>query len=141
MSTPDATPKGLMASITKNLVQESNVHFNLGQDVIVTTEDKLRGALRDHLDGLHVRDRWHTPASLSVTLILVFVSASFHDALTFQKATWEAVFLICTAASVLWLAVSVTRAFRSKRSIDTLLAEIKRRSATVTEANAPSEEA
>lgn len=119
-----------MASITKNLVADSNVHFNLGQDVIVTTEDKLRGALRDHLDGLQVRDRWHTPASLFVTLILVFVTASFHDALTFQKPTWEAVFLICTAASLMWLVVSVYRAICSKSSIDSLLDEIKRRSAT-----------
>ena len=115
-----------LSTITGSLLQDSHVHFNVGQNLIVTTEDKLKGVLREYADCLAVQDRWQTPASIFITLLLVFCTASFHDALNFSKATWEAVFLICTAASLLWLVRSVYRAIRAKRTIENLIDDIKR---------------
>jgi hypothetical protein len=112
-----------LAVVGPNLTQNARVHLNLGQVFIVITEDKLAAILKEHADCLALRDKWHTPAS---TLLLVFGTSSFHDALNFSKETWEAVSLISTALTFGWLLKAAFSAWRAHKTVESLIEEIKR---------------
>jgi hypothetical protein len=81
-------------SLSDELVQNSKVYFNLNQDVIVTTEDKLRLCLQDYIETLTKKEKWIAPSSLFITFLLVFASSTFHDYFIFSADTWKAVFII-----------------------------------------------
>src|SRR3989442_265939 len=111
--------------IADELVRQSKVYSNLGQEFIMTTEDKLRLCLRDHADCLASKERWVAPVSLFFTFLIVFATADFHEALGLSKATWQAVFVLCTFASVIWSLWTIVAALRTRRSIDDLIRALK----------------
>lgn len=127
---PNESPGGALIqnTIGDQFVQDSKVHINLAQDVIVITEDRFRLCLLGHTDRLAARERWIAPLSLFATLLVVFATASFKD-FVFPAATWQAVFLIGTAATCVWSVVAVVKAIRTDTKLDTLVADVKRSSA------------
>jgi hypothetical protein len=124
MKKSDSSGITFHGSLNERLVQSSRVHLNVGQDVIVVTEDRLRLCLRDHLDALATRRTWLTPLSLVITIGVVLVSSSFKDFL-FSASTWEAVFIIGLAVCGLWLIVSCIKALRTRVNLDLTVRRIK----------------
>lgn len=112
----------------ENLVKVSEVHLNVSQEVIITTEDKVRLCLRDHMELLSKKGRWITPVSLFLTLLLVFATTNFHDKFIFSASTWQAVFVICLAITFIWSLTSIFSALKAKKTIDDLIDEIKQSS-------------
>ena len=122
----DTKDAKLVSTLTSNLMQFSQVHINLTQDVIITTEDRLRGLLRDYEDCLSVKDRWWTPASVLITLVFVLSTSNFHDALGIPQATWQAICIICTVLCVIWLIKTGFQAFSARKSIENVITDIKK---------------
>ena len=114
-------------SFGSKLIQESKVHVNLAQDVIVITEDRFRLCLMDHIARVTTKSGWIAPLSLFVTLLIVFATSKFQDYVLPAK-TWQAIFVICAVATFVWSIVAVYKALSSKTTIDTLIKEVKQNS-------------
>jgi hypothetical protein len=99
---------------------------SLPQDVISTTEDKLRLTLMDNLKKMEKKRSWLTPLGLVISLTLTLMLSGFKDwGLTMD--TWKAIFIIGDIASGVWLVYAVIEAFRSVK-IDDVIAELKKQS-------------
>ena len=105
--------------------QTNTIHWNLEQVVIVTTEDKLRLCLQNAIDRLDAKWKWWTPLATLLTLVLALTTTEFKDQFTIPAATWQAIFLILTGASLIWAVVAIWRAIRVKISIESIVSEIK----------------
>jgi len=93
---------GTFAAYTGQLMQQSSrVHFNVGQEIVVTTEDKVWRILTNNLSRIERRNAWITPLGILVTLLVVFPTTSFQQFL-FSAETWEAIFVTATGLSFLW---------------------------------------
>jgi len=117
-------------SFGREIMQSSALHLNLGQEYIITTEDKVRLCMTNHANGLATRNAWIGPVSLFVTILLVLITADFKDALQIPEATWQAIFILAAVGTGIWSLVSVFSAFRSHTSIDHLVSQIKATSQT-----------
>ncbi len=105
--------------------QTNTIHWNLEQVVIVTTEDKLRLCLQNAIDRLDAKRKWWTPLATLLTLVLALTTTEFKDQFTIPAATWQAIFLILTGASLIWAVVAIWKAIRVKISIESIVSEIK----------------
>lgn len=114
-------------SFGSDLVQTSRVHLNLSQDVIITTEDKLRLCLGTQVEAFKHKQAWIAPVSLFITFLIVFSTSTFKEFI-FPAATWQAMFVICTAATGIWSVFAVVKAIGSRRKLDDLVNDIKRSS-------------
>ena len=115
-----------LENISKEMVVSSTAHVNVGQDVIATTEDRIRLCLYKHERGLAARDGWVAPVSLVVTILLVLVTSDFHNFAGLSKETWQAVFLISCGLAVIWSIAAIWKAFSVRTSVDSIITELKR---------------
>jgi len=120
--TPNAIAQASAAQI-QQLVSVERVTLNVSQRVIVTTEDKLRLCLHNHMSEIDKKRDWIAPFSVLLTLLLALVSTDFRDFLL-PKDTWRAIFVISSVLTFAWLSIALRKAF-SRRTAETLIAEIK----------------
>jgi hypothetical protein len=120
--TLDSVAQASAAQI-QQLVSVERVTLNVSQNVIVTTEDKLKLCLQNHKHYIDRKNDWIAPFSVLLSLLLVFVSADFRD-FVLPKDTWRAIFVVASVLTVFWLCMTLRSAF-SKRTMETLIAEIK----------------
>ena len=111
--------------LQQKFYQTSKVHWNLEPVFIITTEDKLKLCLYKSIDYLDAKRKWWTPSALFVTLVLALTTTEFKDQFAIPAATWQAVFLILTAASLIWAVVAIWKAHRIKISVEAIVSEIK----------------
>ena len=109
--------------------QTNTIHWNLEQDTIITTEDKLSLCLYKNIDRLDVKRKWWTPSALLVTLVLALTTAEFKDQFAIPAATWQAFFLLLVVVTVLWTVVAIWKATRVKVSVESIVSEIKQQPA------------
>jgi hypothetical protein len=109
---------------TDQIIQTSNVHFNIRQELIVTTEDKIQLCLRDKLQRIEQSKAWLTPFGIFLTLLLTFVTTTFRDFL-FPKEVWQAVFVVLTLISFVWLVASWVNRTRAPK-LEDVVEEIKK---------------
>ena len=110
-------------AFSDKIVNIENIHINTAQNIIVTTEDKIRLHLLDHLNIMERKKEWITPSSLLITIIAVLITANFKDFLL-KSETWKLVFIICGVVSFVWLAKSLIFAFR-KYNVEDFIEELK----------------
>ena len=123
--TATPTEQAEFVTFAGQLIQkESRVHLNVGQEFIVTTDDKIRLCLSDHLSRMEKRRAWITPLGIFLTLLIVFPTTTFR-AFIVGAETWQALFIICAVISLCWLLYSVYQA-RVSTSINEVMADIKR---------------
>lgn len=120
--TPDLIAQASAAQI-QQLVSVERVTLNVSQRVIVTTEDKLKLCLQNHMSEIDKKRDWIAPFSVLVALLLALISADFRDFIV-PKDTWRAIFVITSALTFAWLCLALRKAF-SKRTTENLIAEIK----------------
>lgn len=112
--TGDGASSGISpGNLADEIVQNTKLHLNLGQDAIVITEDKVRLCLMEHLKRMEARRTWIAPVSVLVTIIAVFVTTEFKDDFVFKAATWEAIFFLLGVMNFGWLVVAVWRAWKA----------------------------
>ncbi|MBL4886327.1 MAG: hypothetical protein JKY95_17575 [Planctomycetaceae bacterium] len=112
----------------KDMIQTSVLHLNVSQEVIITTEDKVRLCMTEHANQLIARQNWIAPLSLFVTILVVLLTADFSDRLIFPKATWHAVFVLGAILAFVWAVQTIYRAINATTSIDNIVIELKKSS-------------
>lgn len=105
-------------------IEVTNIYNNLSQEVVNITIDKLRLILTLHLRDMEKRKNWIAPFGILLTLLLVFATTSFKDALYIRSSTWEAFFLMALMLTLGWLICTLVHAFKSK-TLDDLIETIK----------------
>ena len=85
--------------LSKNLV----IHKNVKQDIIITTEDKIKLVLINTRKILISQRDWWTPLGLVTPLVTTICTADFKETLGFNKDHWQAVFVMMSIFSAGWL--------------------------------------
>lgn len=116
----------LRDSLHKIIFEDSDVQSNLGQIIIISTEDKIELCLMKHLKDLENKRNWITPLGLFLTVTLTFLTTDFKDWVV-SKETWQAIFIIAGIIFLVWLIVSTVKAWQSK-TVKEILEEIKKSS-------------
>ncbi len=95
----DATTINLL----REALKQSAVHINLGQQMIILTEDRLRLDLNELSDSTKHRREWHVPAGMLITEVAAFVTSSFHNTVGVSGQQWEAFFRTIIVVTMFWL--------------------------------------
>jgi K+-sensing histidine kinase KdpD len=111
-------------SLAHQLVNVSEVHLNVSQEVIITTEDKVQLCLSKYLKRMERKQSWITPLGIVLAIALTLVTSSFRD-IGLDAATWRAIFILGGIISIFWLVWSIKEAFQSKK-IGDVVAELKK---------------
>jgi hypothetical protein len=112
---------------TKDLETISELYLtSLPQDVITTTEDKVRLTLSEYLKKTEKKKGWLTPMGLTISFTLILMMSGFKD-WGLSVDTWKAIFIIGDIIFFGWLVYSVIEAFRSVK-IDDVITELKKHS-------------
>ena len=114
----------IQATALKDVIQIQSVHANVSQNLIITTEDKVRLCLNDTLKTLGLRQAWQTPAGIVLTLAVTLVTASFQDKFGLSQDMWHAVFFTSAIGCIIWLAATLFRLPKS-RSVDDVIVQLK----------------
>ncbi|MGE3703423.1 MAG: hypothetical protein AB7G08_32515 [Hyphomicrobiaceae bacterium] len=110
--------------VSEQITRTSTMRWNLAQEVIITTEDKLRLCVQKHVSSLTEKGSWVAPVSLFFTFVTVVTTAEFR-AFVLPAATWHAVFVIGTLLSGLWSIYALSRSYGVRADIDSLVRDIK----------------
>ena len=102
------------------------IHKSLGQEVIVTTVDKVRLCLMVNRDCLIAKREWVLPLGILVTLLTAFFAADFRD-FGVKAPVWEAIFILASLVCALWLAKSLFTAWQNRGAggINKIVEELK----------------
>lgn len=117
--------------INEEMLQQSVVHKNVGQEVILTTSDKIKLCLLEHQNIIKMKSDWKSPLELSIAILITLVTADFNkDFLGIKSAVWQALFVLVLAMSIFrfFRALCMLIKFRKKGNIDNVVAEIKQNS-------------
>ena len=120
-SSGDNEPQG--GAFMAARVPVETIHGNLTQNLIQITEDKLNLILHQHISQIETKNSWQTPLTLLIALITTLSTTKFTDA-GLEAATWKAIFVIATVASVVWLLISFQKLVKAV-SISDLIDKIK----------------
>jgi hypothetical protein len=118
------SPMILPNAVAEQLIQNTKVHLNLGQDAIIITEDKVRLCLIRHSERISESNSWIAPIGVFLTILITLVTTEFKPFI-FDAAVWKAIFVICGFMSGGWLIKSCLRSWRPP-SIDDVVLEMKR---------------
>ena len=97
--------KGQMALTisTTELFTQENLHLNIKQRIIVTTQDKAKIVIGDALARAHPPADWKTPLGLTLAIGSMFVVSDFKRVGEFTPDTWRAFFMFCGVLCLIWL--------------------------------------
>lgn len=108
---------------TRKTVNIEKIHSNLEQQVIQITEDKLKLILNEHIQFMEKKSSWIAPFSIIVTLMVVFSTTNFIDAML-SADTWKAIFVITLILTIIWLIKSLYMIYKAK-TLEDLINKIK----------------
>jgi len=103
------------------------IHKNLTQDLLVTTEDKMKLALIEYRDVLAYRGEWISAGALVFSFMSPLLLANFKDIGPFAAETLRAIYVIfCILAFYRFVStlIKVTQN-RHKADIEHLIGKIK----------------
>jgi hypothetical protein len=72
-----STEPGSAMDLLQEGLKQSTVHVNVGQEMIVITEDKMRLSLDALIGKAKSRQSWHAPAGMLLTEVGVLTPATF----------------------------------------------------------------
>lgn len=100
---------------------------NTKSDLIEITEDKLENILLKHLHKIQKGQSWLTPLTLFLTVLIVLLTSEFKDFIGIKKEVWNAVFLLTSLISFVWLIVTIVKAIKHTKtsSLENLINQIK----------------
>lgn len=114
-------------AVKNKMTQDSKVHFNIEQDLIFTTEDKLRLCLIEYLDSISKKGKWTTPFGMLITVGLTLLTADFKEFIL-TKEQWQAIFIFSIFFLTSWLAKRIYISYNSKKTLEDLVVSIKKKS-------------
>ena len=106
----------------KEFSERLTIHTNIGQEVVVTTVDKVRICLMENRDCLTAQREWLTPLSLFLALVTTLAAAEFRD-FVLKAAAWQALYVLASIVTLTWALLAGVRAWknRSRGSIDSIV--------------------
>jgi hypothetical protein len=116
---------GLAIDVGDELTKCSTIYKNVNQDIIITTEDKIKLVLMNTREVLTAKREWWTPLGLLLTFIATLVTTEFKATMGLSKDTWLAIFIILTFLCVLWLIRALYKLYKNRKQ-DNLEAIIKK---------------
>ena len=99
-------------TINSGLIKDLKVHTNLAQDVLVTTEDKIRICLMNYLNKIEKKSNWVAPFGILLTIMITLLTTNFKK-FYFSADTWTAIFIIAAGLSFIWFLLCIRDAFIS----------------------------
>jgi hypothetical protein len=128
MNKDEPQQPAFVEAISKNIQAINAVHVNVSQEYIMITEDKTFRCLTQWQSRVERKHAWLAPLTLCGSMLLTFVTATFRDALGMSKETWQAVFMLGIAASIVWMIVAVWRALtvRGEQTVEELIEQLKK---------------
>lgn len=112
MNAPDG-----QINVQDEFSEKLTVHKNLGQDVIVTTVDKVRLCLLKNRDSISKKNEWLTPFSLFLSFATTLVAAEFRKFI-FEAAVWQALFIFAAGACLIWILLASKAAWQNRKAGD-----------------------
>ncbi len=109
---------------TSDLVDNYKIHRNISQEIIVTTEDKLRLCLVRYTRRMERRRGWLAPLGILLAFTLTLINSSFRD-YGLQAEVWKAIFIIAAVLAFGWLIYAIKAAWFSVSEED-VIAELKK---------------
>jgi hypothetical protein len=129
MTMPKPPPKkgAIIELDEEDFKGEVIVHKNLTQDVVLTTEDKLKLALIQHREVLISRSEWLGSATLALSFLSSLLLTNFKDIGPLTADTWRAVYLIFFLLAFARLLNVLYKMYinRNKASVDYVIKMIK----------------
>jgi hypothetical protein len=118
---------GLSIDFGDELSKNLTIHKNVKQEIIITTEDKLKLVLISTKEILTAQRDWWTPFGLLASFIATLCTANFKDTLGLTKEHWYAIFLILTIVSAGWLLKAFYKLYKNwgKDNLDNIIEKIK----------------
>jgi hypothetical protein len=104
------------------------VHKNLTQDVLLTTEDKLKLALIEYRETLSSRTEWFGALVLTLSFMSSLLLTTFKDVGPLSATTWQAIYFIFFLLALYRFISTVVKMYqnRKKAKIDYLIRQIKK---------------
>lgn len=109
---------------SEQLTKITKIHFNVSQEVVITTEDKIRLCLSEHLKNMEKKKNWLIPLSFFIPIITTLITANFEN-IGLDATTWRAIFIIAGLISFIWLLISAIEAMRSEK-LEDIVEQLKR---------------
>lgn len=102
-------------------------YTNISQGIITITEDKLKVILLEHKEKNNTFYSWTTPLGMFVSFLLATITANFENTWGIPANTWQAIFIICTIITAIWLVYAIVCAIKGRRGrkLDELIKLIK----------------
>jgi hypothetical protein len=113
MSQNNNNNEGLSVDFGDELSKNLTIHKNVKQEIIITTEDKIKLVLINTRESLTAQRDWWTPAGLLVSFVATLSTADFKDSLGVTKEFWHAIFVLLTIASVVWLVIALKKLIKN----------------------------
>ena len=105
-------PSKLTVDVAQSLISDSQVILNLGQEVHITTRDKVELGLRRTLPDYSTKEQLAAAVGVFVAFVAGLLTSEFHAFASLSADTWRAVFLISSVLSGLWMIREVVRWIR-----------------------------
>lgn len=129
MTTPKPAPqkRAVIELEQEDFKGEVVIHKNLTQDVVLTTEDKLRLALIQHRETLNSRAEWLGAGTLTLSFLSTLLLTQFKDIGPLSASTWQAVYLIFFLLALTRFINILVKMYvnRKKATIDYVIKRIK----------------
>jgi len=129
MTTPNPAPKknAVIELDQEDFQGEVIIHKNLTQDVVLTTEDKLRLALIQHRETLNSRAEWVGAGVLAFSFLSTLLLTQFKDIGPLSASTWQAVYFILFVLALARFVNILVKMYvnRKKATIDYVIRRIK----------------
>lgn len=102
-------------------------YTNVSQGIIHITDDKLKVILLEYREKNNQFYSWTTPLGIFLSCLFATITADFKNTWWLSASTWQAIFILCTIGTSVWLIYSVIQAFNNRkgRKIDELIDKIK----------------
>lgn len=107
----------------RSLVDVGDIHFNVSQSFVITTEDKLRLCLNGHLGRLERKREWLTPFGLLLAIVTTLATTDFR-AFGLSAETWYAIFLMTGVVSFFWLVWTLSL-LKTSANVEDIIKELK----------------
>jgi uncharacterized membrane protein YqjE len=108
----------------QNMVNVSEVHLNVSQEVIITTEDKLKLCLSQYLEKMEVKNSWIAPLGVLLTIIVTIITSTFKE-IGLSADTWKAIFIVFGIICSGWLISAIMKS-TSTMTVEDIIKELKK---------------
>ncbi len=129
MTMPKSSPrKGAIIELEQeDLKSDVIIHKNLTQDVLLTTEDKMKLTLIEYREVLASRAEWLGAGVLALSVLSSLLFTGFKDIGPLKASTWQAIYAIFFILSFGRFLIVVYKMYvnRKKATINYVIRRIK----------------